>query len=342
MTGKRHRDFDQKFVRHTEMEPDDIAYLLEARRPSSDFPYEHKFIDVDGVKTAYIDEGEGDPIVFIHGAPESSYIWRNIMPFLQPYGRVIAPDLIGHGLTGKPDVDYAFPDYVKHIDGFFEAMNLKNMTFVIHDWGTVIGLNYAARHPDNVRGLAMMEALCAPFYPIKNPEEAKKRKGKAGAIHHYELYKTDAGWDLAVNQNLFIEQVLMLHAHTKLSQRAYDTYRDPFRKAEWRKPLFMWAREVGLGGDVPHTDEAMERYNKWLLEKEIPTLDVYVAPGEVSEEYDVRWRVERMKNHEATYVGIGLHFIQEDQPEAAGRAIADWYRRNLARDSNVWYTDAQP
>ena len=342
MSEKRHRDFDRKFVRHTEMEPDDIAYLLEAKRPSSDFPYEHKFIDVLDVKMAYIDEGEGDPIVFIHGAPESAYIWRNLMPFLEPYGRVIAPELIGHGLSDKPDVDYTMEDYVKYLDAWFEAMELDNMTFVIHDWGSVLGLYYASRYPEKVRGIAMMEALCAPFYPILDSQKALERKGKAGAVHHYQLYKTDEAWDLAVNQNLFIEQVLMLHAHTKLSQRAYDTYRDPFRKPEWRKPLFMWAREVGLDGDRPYCDNAMKQYNQWLLEKEIPTLDIYVEPGEVTEEYDVRWRVEHLKNHETAFVGVGLHFIQEDRPYAAGRAIADWYRRNLASDPNVWCTDAQP
>jgi haloalkane dehalogenase len=206
----------------------------------------------------------------------------------------------------------------------------------------VIGLDYAARHPDNVRGIAMMEALIAPFYPITNIKEASKRKGKAGAVQHYLLYKSDAGWDLAMNQNMFVEQALQLHTYRELSQREMDTYRDPFRKAEWRRPLFMWAREVGIEGDVPHTDKAMERYNKWLLTKTIPTMEVYGFPGEVTEEYDVRWRVERWKNHETAFIGVALHFVQEDQPEAVGRAIADWYRRNLAPNPNVWMTDAKP
>jgi haloalkane dehalogenase len=331
-----------QFREHLEMEPGDAARQYLARTPSPAFPYQHKFVEVDGVNIAYVDEGEGDPIVFLHGAPESSYIWRNIMPYLQPYGRVIAPDLIGHGLSDKPDVKYEFPDYVKSVDGFFEALNLTNVTLVLHDWGSVIGLDYAARHPDRIRGVAMMEALIMPFYPIKDVEAAMKRMGKAGAVHHYVLYKSDAGEDLAINQNMFIEQVMQLHTYRELTQREMESYRDPFRKAEWRRPLFMWARQVGLGGDVPHTDAAMENYNKWLLEKEIPTLEVYGYPGEVTEEYDVRWRVERMKNHETAFVGVALHFVQEDQPDATGRAIADWYRRNLAPNPNVWPTDAQP
>lgn len=331
-----------EFIRYQDPEPGDACIEYLARMPSTDFPYEYKFIDVDGVNIAYTDQGQGDPIVFIHGAPEQSYIWRNLIPYLLPYGRVITFDHIGHGLSDKPDVKYEYPDYVKYTEAFFEKMNLKNMTFIIHDWGSVIGLDYASRNPGNVRGIAMMEALCAPWYPIKDAKEAAKRRGKAGALHHYVLYKGDAAEDLAINQNMFIEQVMQLHTFRELTQREMETYRDPFRKAEWRRPLFMWAREVGIEGDVPHTDEAMERYNNWLLEKDIPTMEVYGYPGEVTEEYDVRWRVERLKNHEATFIGVALHFVQEDQPEQVGRAIADWYRRNLAPDPNVWMTDAKP
>jgi haloalkane dehalogenase len=335
-------DTPPEFIHHTAMEPGDLAQMYTAQVPSTEFPFEYKFVEVEGANIAYIDEGQGDPIVFLHGAPEQMYIWRNLIPYVQPYGRVIAFDHIGHGLSDKPDVKYELPDYVKYTEAFFEKMNLKNVTLVIHDWGTVIGLDYAARHPENVRGIAMMEALCAPFYPIDDRQAALKRVGKAGAVHHYELYKGDPAWDLAVNQNMFIEQVMQLHTFRELTQREMETYRDPFRKPEWRKPLYMWAREVGIEGDVPHTDKVMERYNKWLLEKTIPTLEVYGFPGEVTEEWDVRWRVERMKNHETAFIGVALHFVQEDQPEQVGRAIADWYRRNLAPNEHVWMTDPQP
>ena len=323
-------------------EPGDMAYYLQSLRPSSEFPYERKYVEVLGSKMSYVDKGEGDPIVFIHGAPTSAYLWRNIMPYLEPYGRVIAPELIGHGESGKPDIEYTFSDHVKYLDGFFDAMNLDPATLIIHDWGSVLGLYYASRNPDKVRGIAMMEALCAPWYPIYNTEEAKKRKGKAGAIAHYQLYKSDAGWDLAIKQNQFVEQVLMIHIHRKLTQREMDAYRDPFRKEEWRKPIYMWAREVGMDGDRPFTDQAMEHYNKWLLETEIPILDIYGKPGEVTEEYDVRWRAEHYKNHSSAFIGFVLHFVQEDQPEYLGRAIADWYRCNLAPNRKVWMSDAQP
>ncbi len=171
---------------------------------------------------------------------------------------------------------------------------------------------------------------------------AQERPNKAGVIHHYALYKSDAAEDLAMDQNMFIEQVLMLHMHRKLSQREYETYRDPFRKREWRLPLKMWAAEVGLDRDRPYCDQAMEMYNDWLLSTQVPILEIYGKPVEVSEEYDIRWRAERLTNHSTAFVGIGLHFIQEDQPEGVGRAIGDWYRRNLAPNRNIWMTDAKP
>ena len=324
------------------LEPGDAAKMYEAMVPRADFRYDKKEVEILGTKIAYVDEGRGKPIVFLHGAPESAYVWRNIMPYLEPYGRIIAPDLPGHGDSGKPDIEYTFSDYRKYIAAFLDKLDLDDITFVIHDWGSVLGLDWSAHHPDRVRGIAMMEALCAPFYPILDSKEAMKRKGKAGAVHHYVLYKSEAGWPLAIDQNLFIEQVMQLHTYRELSQREMDAYRDPFRKPEWRKPLYMWAREVGIDGDRPVTDEVMINYNKWLLQTEIPILDVYGFPGEVTEEYDVRWRVERVKNIETAFVGVCLHFVQEDQPDATGRAIADWYRRNLADYPNTWFTNAQP
>jgi len=316
--------------------------MFKAMKPRTDFPYKRKYVEILGSKLAYVDKGEGNPIVFLHGAPESAYVWRNVMPYLEKYGRVIALELPGHGKSDKPDIDYSFADYRKYVASFMDTMKLNNVTLVIHDWGSVLGLDWAAHHPDRVRGVAMMEALCAPFYPILDTEKAKRRRGKAGAVHHYELYHSDAAHDLAIKQNLFIEQVMQIHTFREMTQREMDAYRDPFRKEEWRKPLFMWAREVGLNGNRPIVDEAMKNYNKWLLETRIPILDIYARPGEVTEEYDVRWRAERMKNHEAAYIGHGLHFVQEDQPVAVGRAIAEWYRRNLAKNRNQWFTDAKP
>jgi haloalkane dehalogenase len=326
-------------------EPGDAARMYEALVPRSDLRYTKKFMKVLDTKIAYVDEGKGDTIVFMHGAPESIYVWRNIMPYLEPYGRIVAFDLPGHGDSGKPDIEYKFVDYRRYVAAFMEKLDLgDNIVLVIHDWATVFGMDWASQNENRVKGIAMMEALVAPFYPILDVEEAKKRRGKAGAIHHYELYhqEHDKAYALAVDQNLFVEQTMQIHTYRELSQREMAAYRDPFRLTKDRIPMMMWAREVGLNGNRPVLDQAMKDYNKWMLQTEIPILDVYGYPGEVTEEYDVRWRVERMQNLETAFVGVVLHFVQEDQPVATGRAIADWYRRHFAKDKQQWFTNAQP
>jgi len=329
----------------TPLEPGDLARMYLALVPRSDLRYNKKSMQVLGTKIAYVDEGKGDAIVFIHGAPESIYVWRNIMPYLEPYGRIVAFDLPGHGDSGKPDIEYTFSDYRNYVDAIMAELDLgDNIVLVIHDWGTVLGLDWARKNENRVKGVAMMEALVAPFYPILDVAEATKRKGKAGAVEHYRLYQQEIekARALAVDQNLFIEQTMQVHTFRELSQREMDAYRDPFRRLEDRIPLLMWAREVGLGGNRPVTDQAMNDYNAWMLKTDVKFLDIYGFPGEVSEEYDVRWRAERIKNIETAYVGLVLHFVQEDQPVATGRAMADWYRRNFAKDPKKWFTDAQP
>ena len=326
-------------------EPGDAVMMYKSLVPRSDLRYTKKTMTVLNTKIAYVDEGQGNAIVFIHGAPESIYVWRNIMPFLEPYGRIVAFDLPGHGDSGKPDIEYKWLDYQRYVKEIMEKLDLgSNIVLVIHDWGSVIGMDWARKNENRVAGIAYMEALVAPFYPILNTEEASKRKGKAGAIHHYELYHgpIEEAKALAIDQNLFIESVMQLHTFREMSQREMDAYRDPFRKIEDRMPLVMWAREVGLNGNRPDCDNAMKAYNEWMLKTDTKFLDIYGFPGEVTEEYDVRWRVERVKNVETAFIGTALHFVQEDHPAEVGRAIADWYRRNFAKDPKKWFTNAQP
>ena len=129
---------------------------------ATEFPFASHFVEVAGSRMHYLDEGEGDPILFLHGNPTSSYLWRNIIPHVTSMGRAIAPDLIGMGKSDKPDIEYTFFDHVKYVEGFIEKLDLKHITLVIHDWGSALGFHYAMRHPDNVKGLAFMEAIIAP------------------------------------------------------------------------------------------------------------------------------------------------------------------------------------
>src|SRR5512139_4115880 len=167
---------------------------------SPDYPFAPHYLEVHGARLHYIDEGSGDPILFLHGNPTWSYVWRNIIPHVTPYGRCIAPDLIGMGRSDKPDIEYRLVDHIKYIEGFIAQLNLKNITLVLHDWGSVIGLHYATRHEDKLKGLSFMEAALHPMpgwedLPLDNRA-------------FFQIVKGPNSWDLIVNQNMFIEQFL--------------------------------------------------------------------------------------------------------------------------------------
>jgi haloalkane dehalogenase len=328
------------FTHYDDMEPGDLCRKLD-RLPSHEFNYSHKFVTVvDDVEMAYVESGQLDSdrvVLFVHGAPEQTYIWRNIMPYVENYARVIAVDQIGHGLSDKLDVQYTIEDYVKYFFSFIETLKLDNITIVGQDWGSVIGSYYGACNPDKVQGVVLMEALIAPAYPIRNADAAREDPSMSIAMDHYDRWRKDEAEQWNSEQNLFIERILHLHTARQLTQREMDVYRDPFRDPAHRQPMLQWARECGFDGDRPYVDKAMDAINEWLFTSEVKVLDIFAKPGAVSTELDVAWRAERIRNHETAYVGIANHFLQEDQPEAIGHAIGEWYRRNHASDKKVWY-----
>ena len=165
------------------------------------FPFESKFFDVRGSKMHYVEQGEGEPILFLHGNPTSSYLWRNIIPHVSTHGRCIAPDLIGMGRSNKPDLEYRFFEHMNYVEGFIEQLELENITLVIHDWGSALGFHYATHHQDNVKAIAFMEAILKPI-PSWDvfPESFKEI---------FQAFRTDGvGWDLIVNKNIFVEKIL--------------------------------------------------------------------------------------------------------------------------------------
>src|SRR5215475_12394342 len=168
---------------------------------SADFPFAVRHVQVHGARMAYVDEGEGDPIVFLHGNPTSAYLWRNVIPHVTSVGRCIAPDLIGMGQSDKPDIEYRFVDHVRYVEGLIETLALNNLTLVLHGWGGVIGFDYARRHEENVKGMVFVETLLAP-YPSWDvfPDQGREA--------FRTIRTTDMGWEMLVNQNLFIEQFL--------------------------------------------------------------------------------------------------------------------------------------
>ncbi len=295
--------------------------------PSSDFPYEYKYIEINGHQIAYVDEGEGDPILFIHGAPTSAYLWRNVMPWVADKGRCIALDLIGFGKSEQPDIEYGYYSHTEYVRKFIEALDLKNITLVLHDWGFNYGMEYTVDHPENVRGVCYAEALMSPRYPIDDTETYGQEC--PGVLNMYRTMQSDAGEDIAINQNLFIERVMPEHIYRNMTQAEMMHYREPFFDPSKRGPILQMPRDVPLDGKPAHIRASYTKYNSWFVEpdKTIPTLHVYATPGAVNTPDDATWMCDNIKYHESAWIGTGIHYIQEDNPEGWGRALRDWIRR---------------
>ncbi len=285
---------------------------------SADFPFESHYIEVHGSKLHYVDEGSGDPILFLHGNPTSSYLWRNIIPHVTPVGRAIALDLIGMGKSDKPDIEYRFFDHVKYVEGFIEEMGLENITFVIHDWGSALGFHYASRHEGNVKGLAFMEAIIAPVPSWEAFPEAAREL--------FQSFRTpEVGWELIVNQNVFVEQLLPGAVVRALTEGEMNYYREPYPDPASRKPVWRWPNEIPIEGEPQDVMEAVGRYNAWLQQTELPKLLFHATPGTLIQEPMLEWLRANVKNLEMVDVGQGIHFIQEDNPHLIGSELARWY-----------------
>ena len=287
---------------------------------SAAFPFESKYVEVHGSKMHYIDEGTGDPILFLHGQPTSSYLWRNIVPHLTSLGRCIAPDLIGFGKSDKPDIEYRFLDHVKYVEGFIEKMDLKNITLVIHDWGSGLGFHYAMRHEDNVKGIAFMEAI---LMSIPSWDAFP-----ADFVEVFKAFRTpDVGWDMIVNQNMFVEQILPGAMVRKMTEEEMNTYREPFRDPAARKPVWRWPNELPIGGEPADVNDAVNAYNQKLQQSALPKLLFHATPGALITPEAVEWCRQNLKSLDTVDIGQGLHFLQEDNPHLIGSELASWYRR---------------
>jgi len=283
-----------------------------------------KSIDVLGSKMSYLETGKGEPVIFIHGNPSSSYLWRNIMPYVVPQGRAIAVDLIGMGESDKPDIDYTFEEQYKYFSFFVDALNVKHVTLVGHDWGATLAWEYARRNSEKVRKLAFLEGVLPPAFPVASFELMGEEMGNM-----FRAFKDPVkGEKLIIQDNMFIEKILPRFVNRTLGKEAMETYRAPFIKPEYRKPVLAWPRQVPIAGEPEFTVKVLNSINQFMGETNMPVLLIYADPGVVIPPLAVDWYVTKILNLETAFVGQGLHFIQEDQPDSIGRAIADWMRRN--------------
>ncbi len=299
------------------------GYKIPPLEIPSETKYTYKYIEILGSQMAYIDEGKGDPILFLHGQPTSSYLWRNIMPHLEDQGRVIAPDNIGFGKSDQPDLDYTFGDHYKYIDTFIKAKKLKNITLVVHDWGSGLGLHYARLNPDNVKAIITMESIIAPLIPAKSYDTMPKNLGD----FFRNLRDSVKGPKLIIDDNYFVEEALPGFIDRPLDSAAHDVYREPFLERSSRKQVNQWPNEVPIGKVPLETHNIVTDYNKFLEKMDIPWLFLYATPGALNTPAVADYWRDRAKNIEIVYIGNGLHFVQEDQPYAIGTAISDFYRR---------------
>lgn len=261
---------------------------------------------------SYVDVGRGDPIVFLHGNPTSSYLWRNIIPYVAGLGRCLAPDLIGMGRSGRsPDGRYRFFDHARYLDAWIDAVGVaRNVVLVLHDWGSALGFHWARRHPHRVQAIAYMEALVQP---------RRWDDFSGGRDQIFRALRSEQGDRLVLEQNVFVESVLPKSVCRKLAHGEMQAYRAPFEATEARRPTLVWARELPIDGTPADVADAVDAYGAWLAGSPLPKLFINAEPGALltgrAREFCRRWPNQK----ELTVRGI--HYVQEDAPHEIGAAL---------------------
>jgi haloalkane dehalogenase len=280
--------------------------------------YERHRIAFLETEISYVDTGAGEPVVFLHGNPTSSYLWRNVIPHVEGLGRCLAPDLVGMGdSAAAPDGSYRFVDHARYLDAWFEALGLTNVTLVVHDWGSALGFYWAYRHPERVRGIAYMEAVVRPLTWEEWRDELRQI---------FQDLRSEAGEEMVLEKNLFIEGILPSAVLRDLTEEEMNVYRRPYLEpGESRRPTLTWPRELPINGEPEDVVSIVDDYSKWLAQSDVPKLFVNAEPGAIltgsQREFCRTW-----PNQEEVTVR-GAHFVQEDSPHEIGEAVATFVRR---------------
>jgi haloalkane dehalogenase len=292
------------------------------REPMTEQPLVKKTVDVLGARMAYHERGEGAPVLLLHGNPTSSYLWRDVIPELEGYGRLIAPDLIGMGDSAKlpnPDNDtYRFTTHRKYLDAFIDAVTGGSdaIVLVVHDWGSALGFDWANRHRDRISGIAYMEAIVRPV--------ASWDEWSPQAVPIFQGFRSDKGEQMILERNMFVERVLPGSVLRKLTEAEMAEYRRPYPTAADRWPTLTWPRQIPIAGEPADVVAIAADYSQWMTQNDIPKLFVNAEPGAIligaPREFCRGW-----KNQTEVTVP-GSHFIQEDSGPAIGRAVAGWIK----------------
>lgn len=282
-----------------------------------------KIKNVLGNDMAYVDIGEGRPIVFLHGNPASSYLWRNIIPYVKDTHRVVAPDLIGMGDSAKPVLDNLYMDSAAHLHTLLDELDIQDAVLVIHDWGSALGWHYARTRPDRISAICFMEAMTPPFHPIAAYEQL-------GPFEEFlrNINTPGVGEELIMSQNFFLSQ-FMRHGspNGELSDEVMAEYNRYYPTAESRKILLDWPREIPVAGKPADVYEVVKANSDWLLTTTFPKLMFHVDPGAIIPPQLAELLNSTLQNLESIYLGKGGHFLQEDYPDEIGSGLAKWLTR---------------
>jgi haloalkane dehalogenase len=288
---------------------------------SADPRYPRAFAEVCGDRMAYVDVGDGDPIVFLHGNPTSSYLWRNVMPYLEGLGRLIAPDLIGMGdsakLSDSGPARYTFVEHRRYLDKLLDELGVsERATFVGHDWGAALAFDWANRHRQAVKGIAYMEAVVRPLLWSNWPEAQRSI---------FQAFRSPAGEELILTENRFVESVLPGGMLRALTDEELAQYRRPYvEPGEGRRPTLTWPRQIPIDGEPADVVEIVCAYDDWLSSSSVPKLFINAAPGAIIT--GTQRELCRTWPNQTEVTVPGIHFVQEDSPDLIGEALSAWYR----------------
>ncbi|QKX06470.1 haloalkane dehalogenase [Aquimarina sp. TRL1] len=275
------------------------------------------YYEIYGSKIHVLEYGikEGNPIVFLHGNPSNSFLWRNITPYVEDTGyRIIVPDLIGMGKSDKPAIDYTFMEHYAYVEKLIKQMELKNIILVLHDWGSALGFHYYTNYKDNVRAIVFMEGILqdiSTFFDKDTQAFFKKLRGENG----YKMIAED---------NIFLNEVLPTWVVRELTQEELRAYKAPFETVESRKPIWKFVSQVPFEGKPELTAAVVKNYREQLQKANIPKLFFYAEPGAFMPVQVRNWIIENIPNTEVVNIGSGTHFIQEDNPELIGEKIREF------------------
>lgn len=287
---------------------------------SAAFKFESKYLEIERRKIHYVEEGHGEVVLFIHGCPTSSYLWRNIIPFVANTHRAIAFDLIGMGKSDKPDELVNFQQNIVILEKFISALELEDISLVLHDWGAALGFEFARKQPNKVKSVCFMEGVLPPKFPEKSFDGMGVDIGDL-----FRAFKDPTqGKEMIIKQNFFIENTLPHFINRPLDEQTWEHYRKPFVKEKDRTALLTWPIELPIEGEPARNVELMADIELFMKSTTLPMLLLHCDPGTLITADMIPWFQNNITNLQTKYVGKGTHFIQEDEPVEVGQSISTW------------------